>query len=60
MSPAGRARDRHVVLERHRVGHEWRELRWTQLLYSELDAFAGFPYRGGDPDGFMAAEIVRT
>ncbi|BCJ50358.1 FAD-dependent oxidoreductase [Actinoplanes sp. NBRC 14428] len=52
----------HVVLERDRVGHEWRDRRWdTFCLVTpnwQVD-LPGFPYAGDDPDGFMSgAEVV--
>jgi putative flavoprotein involved in K+ transport len=53
----------HVVLERHRVGHEWRDRRWDSFCLVTPNwqcRLPGFPYRGGDPDGFMSgAEVVR-
>jgi putative flavoprotein involved in K+ transport len=52
----------HVVLERARVGQTWRDLwdsfclvtpNWTMSL-------PGFPYAGGDPEGFVPRNgIVR-
>src|SRR5256885_7877850 len=53
----------HVVLERHRVGHEWRDRRWDSFCLVAPNwqcQLPGFPYRGPDPDGFMARdEVVR-
>jgi putative flavoprotein involved in K+ transport len=49
----------HVVIEAHRVGHEWRERRWDSFCLVTPNwqcRLPGHPYRGGDPDGFM----VRT
>jgi putative flavoprotein involved in K+ transport len=52
----------HVVLERHRIGHEWRERRWDSFCLVTPNwqcDLPGFPYRGNDPDGFMGKrEIV--
>jgi putative flavoprotein involved in K+ transport len=53
----------HVVLERHRVGHEWRERRWDSFCLVTPNwqcLLPGFPYVGPDPDGFMVRdEVVR-
>ncbi|GIE82034.1 FAD-dependent oxidoreductase [Actinoplanes philippinensis] len=52
----------HVVLERDRVGHEWRDRRWDSFCLVtpnwQVD-LPGFAYTGDDPDGFMSgAEVV--
>jgi putative flavoprotein involved in K+ transport len=53
----------HVVLERHRVAHEWRERRWDSFCLVTPNwqcRLPGFPYAGPDPKGFMVKEdIVR-
>ncbi|MDT3398235.1 MSMEG_0569 family flavin-dependent oxidoreductase [Streptomyces sp. B1866] len=53
----------HVVIEAHRVGHEWRERRWDSFCLVTPNwqcRLPGFPYRGPDPHGFMGRdEIVR-
>src|SRR2546421_9873120 len=53
----------HVVLERHRVGYEWRERRWDSFCLVTPNwqcQLPGFPYRGPEPDGFMVRdEVVR-
>jgi putative flavoprotein involved in K+ transport len=53
----------HVVLEKNRVGHEWREHRWDTFCLVTPNwqcRLPGFPYRGPDPHGFMLKhEIVR-
>src|SRR5437762_9287967 len=53
----------HVVLEKSRVAHEWREHRWDTFCLVTPNwqcKLPGFPYAGPDPDGFMnRAEIVR-
>ncbi|MEU3984403.1 MSMEG_0569 family flavin-dependent oxidoreductase [Streptomyces sp. NPDC026672] len=53
----------HVVLEAHRVGHEWRRHRWDSFCLVTPNwqcRLPGFPYRGDAPDGFMVRdEIVR-
>ncbi|MFI5935368.1 MSMEG_0569 family flavin-dependent oxidoreductase [Actinoplanes sp. NPDC051494] len=52
----------HIVLERHSVGHEWRERRWDSFCLVTPNwqcDLPGFPYAGDDPDGFMlGAEVV--
>ena len=53
----------HVVLEKNRVGHEWREHRWDSFCLVTPNwqcRLPGFPYHGPDPHGFMLKdEIVR-
>ncbi len=53
----------HLVLERQRVGYEWRERRWDSFCLVTPNwqcRLPGFGYRGPDPDGFMSgAEVVR-
>jgi putative flavoprotein involved in K+ transport len=53
----------HIVIERHRVGHEWREKRWDSFCLVTPNwqcRLPGFPYAGPDPHGFMKKdEIVR-
>jgi putative flavoprotein involved in K+ transport len=53
----------HLVLEKHRLGHEWREHRWDSFCLVTPNwqcRLPGFPYAGPDPQGFMLrAEIVR-
>jgi putative flavoprotein involved in K+ transport len=53
----------HVVLEKDRIGHEWRERRWDSFCLVTPNwqcQLPGFPYRGPDPTGFMGrAQIVR-
>ncbi|MEM1060966.1 MAG: MSMEG_0569 family flavin-dependent oxidoreductase [Planctomycetota bacterium] len=52
----------HVVLERHQIGHEWRQHRWDTFCLVTPNwqcRLPGFPYAGDDPEGFMPrAEIV--
>jgi putative flavoprotein involved in K+ transport len=52
-----------VVLEKHRVGHEWRERRWDSFCLVTPNwqcQLPGFPYRGPAPHGFMVKDdIVR-
>ena len=53
----------HVVVERNRAGHEWRERRWDSFCLVTPNwqcQLPGFPYQGDDPDGFMLRdEIIR-
>ncbi len=53
----------HLVLEKHRIGHEWREHRWDTFCLVTPNwqcQLPGFPYNGPDPHGFMQKnEIVR-
>jgi putative flavoprotein involved in K+ transport len=51
----------HVVLERHGVATAWRHERWDSLRTLTPNWMNGlplFPYRGSDPDGFLAAGEV--
>ncbi|MGQ0844232.1 MAG: MSMEG_0569 family flavin-dependent oxidoreductase [Sporichthyaceae bacterium] len=51
----------HVVLERHRVGHEWRTRRWDSFCLVTPNwqcQLPNFQYRGEDPDGFMLREEI--
>ncbi|GAC1607869.1 MAG: MSMEG_0569 family flavin-dependent oxidoreductase [Mycobacteriales bacterium] len=51
----------HVVLERHRVGHEWRNSRWDSFCLVTPNwqcDLPGFPYAGDDPDGFMVKDEI--
>ena len=57
---ADRAID-HVVLERGEVAHTWRTERWDSLRLltpNWLSRLPGYPYRDGDPDGFMTMPQV--
>jgi len=53
----------HLVLERHRMGHAWREQRWDSFCLVTPNwqcKLPGHPYAGVDPQGFMKKdEIVR-
>ncbi len=55
----------HVVLERYRIAHQWRENRWdsfclvTPNWQCRLPDFAySGPYSGNDPDGFMLKDEI--
>ena len=46
----------HLVLERKRAMHAWRERRWDAFCLVTPNwqcQLPGWPYRGNDPDGFM-------
>jgi putative flavoprotein involved in K+ transport len=53
----------HIIFEKHRIGHEWRERRWDTFCLVTPNwqcQLPGYPYPGTEPLGFMAkAEIVR-
>ena len=53
----------HVVFEKNRVGHEWRDRRWDSFCLVTPNwqcQLPGFPYPGGEPFGFMKKDdIVR-
>ena len=51
----------HVVLERDRVGHAWRDQRWDTFCLVTPNwqcQLPGHPYAGGDPHGFMGRDDV--
>jgi putative flavoprotein involved in K+ transport len=51
----------HVVLEKHRIGHEWRSRRWDSFCLvtpNRQCLLPGFPYQGSDPDGFMVRDEI--
>jgi putative flavoprotein involved in K+ transport len=51
----------HVVLERDRAGHEWRDRRWDSFCLVTPNwqcDLPGFAYDGDDPDGFMSGPEV--
>ncbi len=51
----------HVVLERERVGHAWRAQRWDSFCLVTPNwqcRLPGYPYPGGDPDGFMLRDQI--
>lgn len=51
----------HIVLERNRIGHEWRERRWDSFCLVTPNwqcQLPNFPYTGDDPDGFMPREEI--
>jgi len=51
----------HLVLERDRLGCSWRDERWDSFCLvtpNHQCRLPGFPYRDGDPDGFMVQEEI--
>ena len=51
----------HVVFEKHRTGHAWRNQRWDSFCLVTPNwqcTLPGFPYAGSDPNGFMVREEV--
>lgn len=53
----------HIVLERKKIAHSWREERWDTFCLVTPNwqcRLPGFPYHGSDPYGFMVKdEIVK-
>ena len=53
----------HVALERGEVANSWRCERWDSLRLltpNWQSGLPGYPYNGGDPDGFMTMpEVIR-
>jgi putative flavoprotein involved in K+ transport len=51
----------HVVLERNRIAHGWREQRWDSFCLVTPNwqcMLPGFHYSGGDPSGFMQRDEI--
>lgn len=51
----------HVVLERHRRFESWRSNRWDSFSLVTPNwqcRLPGWPYNGGDPDGFMLKDEI--
>ncbi|WP_020649582.1 MSMEG_0569 family flavin-dependent oxidoreductase [Solimonas variicoloris] len=51
----------HIVFERHRVAHEWREARWDSFCLVTPNwqcRLPGWPYAGRDPHGFMLKDEI--
>jgi putative flavoprotein involved in K+ transport len=52
---------RHLVLERFRAAHTWREQRWDSFCLVTPNwqcRLPGHPYSGSDPDGFMVKDEI--
>src|SRR5260370_22817583 len=53
----------HVVLERQRVAHAWRDQRWDSFCLVTPNwtvQLPGFTYDGPDPGGYMKRDEVVT
>jgi putative flavoprotein involved in K+ transport len=51
----------HVVFEKHRAGHAWREERWDTFCLVTPNwqcQLPGYPYQGSDPHGFMLRDQI--
>jgi putative flavoprotein involved in K+ transport len=51
----------HLVFERQRAMHAWRERRWDNFCLVTPNwqcQLPGWPYRGSDPDGFMVKHEI--
>lgn len=51
----------HLVLERERIGHEWRGRRWDSFCLVTPNwqcQLPGYPYAGPNPDGFMVRDEI--
>jgi putative flavoprotein involved in K+ transport len=51
----------HLILEKHRLAHAWRSERWDSFCLVTPNwqcRLPGFPYQGGDPEGFMLKEQI--
>jgi putative flavoprotein involved in K+ transport len=51
----------HLVFEKHRIGHAWREKRWDSFCLVTPNwqcRLPHFPYAGDDPDGFMQRDEI--
>ena len=51
----------HVVLEKHRIGHAWRDDRWDSFCLVTPNwqcQLPDYPYQGPDPDGFMLKDEI--
>jgi putative flavoprotein involved in K+ transport len=52
---------RHVVFEKHRIGHAWRTQRWDSFCLVTPNwqcRLPGHAYSGSDPDGFMLKDQI--
>ncbi|WP_075215072.1 MSMEG_0569 family flavin-dependent oxidoreductase [Mongoliimonas terrestris] len=51
----------HVIFERHRVAHAWRDQRWDSFCLVTPNwqcQLPGHPYPGTDPNGFMLKDEI--
>ncbi len=53
--------DDHIILEKHRIGHSWREERWDSFCLvtpNHQCRLPGHHYDGSDPEGFMVKDEI--
>jgi putative flavoprotein involved in K+ transport len=51
----------HLILEKNLLGHAWRSERWDSFCLVTPNwqcTLPGYPYQGGDPDGFMVKQQI--
>lgn len=51
----------HLVFERHRIAHAWRDQRWDSFCLVTPNwqcLLPGHPYEGSDPNGFMLKDEI--
>ncbi|MEP3442063.1 MAG: MSMEG_0569 family flavin-dependent oxidoreductase [Sulfitobacter sp.] len=51
----------HVVLEKHKIAHAWRNQRWDSFCLVTPNwqcRLPDFPYQGNDPDGYMLKDEI--
>lgn len=51
----------HVVLEKHRIAHAWRDQRWDSFCLVTPNwqcRLPDFPYAGDDPEGYMLKDEI--
>jgi putative flavoprotein involved in K+ transport len=51
----------HVVLEKHKIAHAWRDQRWDTFCLVTPNwqcRLPDFPYAGNDPDGYMLKDEI--
>lgn len=59
--PLTQCRIAHVVLEKHRIAHAWRNQRWDSFCLVTPNwqcRMPDFPYAGDDPDGYMLRDEI--
>ncbi|QSB02963.1 MSMEG_0569 family flavin-dependent oxidoreductase [Methylomonas sp. EFPC1] len=51
----------HIIFEKHRIGHSWRNDRWDSFCLVTPNwqcQLPDFPYQGDDPQGFMLKDEI--
>ena len=51
----------HVVFEKHRIAHSWRNQRWDSFCLVTPNwqcQLPGYAYPGNEPDGFMRRDAI--